>query len=223
MYQPPHHREDRLEVQHALIRAHPLGTLVTFGAGGLAANAIPFILDASRGHLGVLQAHLARANPQWRDFEAAIDALVVFQGVESYITPSWYATKRETGKVVPTWNYAIVQARGSMRIIEDRDWLRSQITALTALKESGRPSPWAVTDAPGDFVEAQLKGIIGIEIPIAHIEGKWKVSQNRPEADRQGVVTGLEETGGTAELAMAELVAERGPARQTSESPAAEK
>ena len=211
MYQPPHHREERIEVQHALIRSHPLGTLVTFGAGRLAANAIPFILDTSQGHFGTLQAHLARANPQWRDFDPAVEALVVFQGVETYITPSWYATKRETGKVVPTWNYVVVQARGPMRVIEDRDWLRGQIALLTALKEAGRPSPWAVTDAPGEFVEGQLKGIVGIEIPIASIEGKWKVSQNRPEADRRGVVDGLRELGGPADLSMAELVAERGP------------
>ena len=211
MYQPPHHREDRLEVQHALIRGHPLGTLVTMGASGLVANAIPFILDPSRGEFGTLQAHLARANNQWRDFDAKVDALVIFQGVESYITPSWYPTKQEGGKVVPTWNYAIVQASGPLKIIEDRDWLRTQIAALTAMQEGRRAEPWAVSDAPASFVESQLKGIVGIEIPITKIEGKWKVSQNRPEVDRRGVVEGLRGEGDEVSEAMAALVEKHSP------------
>ena len=210
MYQPPHHREDRLDVQHALIRAHPLGTLVTMGASGLTANAIPFILDAFGGPLGTLQGHLARANSQWRDYDRAVDALIVFQGADHYITPSWYQTKQETGKVVPTWNYAIVQASGPMRTIEDRDWLAAQIAALTATQESARPRPWSVSDAPAAFVESQIKGIVGIEIPIARIEGKWKVSQNRPAADRRGVVDGLLGSGDATSQAMATLVRERG-------------
>ena len=206
MYQPPHHREDRLEVQHALIRAHPFGLLVTLGADGLVANSIPFILE-QREPFGVLKGHVARANSQWRDFRPDTEALVVFQGVEGYITPSWYATKRETGKVVPTWNYAIVQARGPLRVVEDRGWLADQITALTTLLEANRKAPWSVADAPAPFVEAQLKGIVGMEIPIANIEGKWKLSQNRPEADRQGVVEGLRASG---DEAMAELVEQFG-------------
>jgi transcriptional regulator len=205
MYQPPHHREVRLEVQHALIRAHPFGTLVTLGSEGLTANAIPFVLE-EREPFGVLKGHLARANPQWRDFRPNVEALVIFQGVESYITPSWYATKRETGKVVPTWNYAIVQARGPMRAVEDRDWLADQITALTTLAERNRDAPWAVSDAPAAFVEAQIKGIVGIEIPITRIDGKWKVSQNRPEADRIGVAEGLRLAGDETSSAMADLV-----------------
>ena len=206
MYQPPHHREDRLEVQHALIRAHPFGLLVTLGADGLVANSIPFILE-QREPFGVLKGHVARANSQWRDFRPDTEALVVFQGVEGYITPYWYATKRETGKVVPTWNYAIVQARGPLRVVEDRGWLADQIAALTTLLEANRKAPWSVSDAPAPFVEAQLKGIVGMEIPIANIEGKWKLSQNRPEADRQGVVEGLRAAG---DEAMAELVEEFG-------------
>jgi len=210
MYQPPHHREDRIEVQHALIRAHPLGLLVTLGESGLEANLIPFVLDASRGQFGVLQAHLARASPQWRSFDPDLEALVVFQGAERYITPSWYATKRETGKVVPTWNYAVVQARGPLTVIEDQDWLARQITALTALQEESRPEPWAVGDAPDGFIAAQLKGIVGLELAITGIEGKWKVSQNRPEADRLGVAEGLTAAGDPASRAMAALVAARG-------------
>ena len=206
MYQPPHHREDRLDVLHPLIRAHPLGALVTFGAGGLSANLIPFILNSAASPKGVLKCHVARANPQWRDFDPAVEALVIFQGAERYITPSWYAAKREHGKVVPTWNYATVQARGPMRAIEDRDWLAAQIAALTAANESRRAEPWAVADAPESFVQSQIKGIVGIEISISRIEGKWKVSQNRPEADRAGVVAGLREAGEESADAMAELV-----------------
>lgn len=191
MYQPPHFREERLEIQHALIRAHPLGLLISSGEDGLLANPVPFLLDAAAAPKGVLRAHLARANRQWQALAAGQPALVVFQGVDTYITPSWYETKKETGKVVPTWNYAIVQVRGPVRVIEDREWLRRQITALTAEHESSRSEPWAVTDAPEDFVEAQLKGIIGIEMTIETIEGKWKVSQNRPLADRIGVTAGL--------------------------------
>jgi transcriptional regulator len=209
MYQPPHHREDRLEVQHALIRAHPLGTLVTMSKSGLVANALPFILDAARGTYGTLQAHLARANTQWRDFDPGVDALITFQGIERYITPSWYATKAETGKVVPTWNYVMVQASGQMRVIEDRDWLRTQIGALTAAHEGRRAEPWAVSDAPPAFLEAQIKGVVGIEIPIARIEGKWKVSQNRPIRDRKGVIDGLRAEGDEESEAMARLVPDK--------------
>ncbi|MFL4998322.1 MAG: FMN-binding negative transcriptional regulator [Microvirga sp.] len=210
MYQPPHFREDDLAVQHALIKAHPLGLLVTFGSDGLEANPIPFVLEASASSLGTLKAHLSRANPQWRNFDPAQEALVVFQGPETYITPSWYAAKREHGKVVPTWNYAIVQARGRLTIRDDPDWLRQQITAMTAMQEGPRPEPWNVSDAPAPFVAAQLKGIVGIEIEITRIEGKWKVSQNRPEADRLGVSAGLRLSQDDASHQMAELVDARG-------------
>jgi transcriptional regulator len=214
MYQPPHHREDRREVQHALIRAHPLGVLVTFGAGGLSANLIPFILDSAASEKGTLKGHLARANRQWSDFDPSVEALVIFQGVESYITPSWYAAKQEHGKVVPTWNYATVQVQGPMRVIEDRDWLAGQIAALTAANEAKRSEPWSVTDAPEAFIASQIKGIVGLEIPISRIEGKWKVSQNRPEADRLGVVEGLRAMGDEKADGMAELVASFGPVKR---------
>jgi transcriptional regulator len=214
MYQPPHFREDRLDIQHALIGAHPLGLLVTLGGSGLVANPVPFVLDPSASPLGTLRAHLSRANAQWRDFDPAHEALVVFQGAEAYITPSWYEAKRQHGKVVPTWNYAIVQAHGRLRVIDDPDWLLSQITAMTATQESAQPEPWAVSDAPPPFVAAQLKGIVGIEIDIARIEGKWKVSQNRSEADRQGVSAGLRRSEGEAAQRMAELVEAGGAERQ---------
>ncbi|WP_230530690.1 FMN-binding negative transcriptional regulator [Microvirga roseola] len=210
MYQPPHFREDRLEVQHDLIRAHPLGLLVTVGSTGLAANPIPFVLDSSASPLGTLKAHLSRANAQWRDFDSAQEALVVFQGVETYITPSWYEAKREHGKVVPTWNYAIVQARGRLRVIDDPAWILRQVTTMTAGQEAVQPTPWAVSDAPDAFVAAQLKGIVGVEIEIARIEGKWKVSQNRSEADRQGVSAGLRLLDDDAARQMADLVEAKG-------------
>ena len=167
MYQPPHFREDRLDVQHGLIRAHPLGMLVTNGSAGLVANPLPFVLDASASPLGTLKAHLSRANGQWRDVDPGQEALAIFQGVEAYFTSSWYETKRETGKVVPTWNYAVVQAYGRPRIVEDPDWLMRQIRELTAAQEAARPEPWAVDDAPAPFIAAQLKGIVGIEIEQA--------------------------------------------------------
>lgn len=206
MYQPPHFREDRRDVLHGLIRAHPLGTLVTLGSSGLCANPIPFVLDPNAGPDGTLRAHLSRANPQWRDFDPAVEALVIFQGPETYITPTWYETKRQTGKVVPTWNYAIVQARGALAIKDDPDWILEQVREMTLRHEEDRAQPWAVDDAPAPFVAAQLKGIVGIEIPIHGIEGKWKVSQNRPEADRTGVSAGLREQGDGDSVRMAALV-----------------
>jgi transcriptional regulator len=213
MYQPPHFREDRLEIQHALIGAHPLGLLVTSGRTGLLANPIPFVLEPDASPLGTLKAHLSRANAQWRDFDPDLEALVVFQGPEAYITPSWYEAKREHGKVVPTWNYAMVQAYGRMRTVDDPEWLLRQISALTARQEAARPEPWAVGDAPASFVAAQIKGIVGIEIEIARIEGKWKVSQNRSEADRRGVAAGLRQAEDDASWDMAELVEARGMER----------
>ncbi len=208
MYEPPLHREDDLSAQHDLIRRHPLGLLVSHGPQGLLANAVPFLVDAAASKLGTLSAHVARANGQWRDLPAAGEALVVFQGPDHYVSPSWYATKRETGKVVPTWNYVMVQARGIARVIEDEAWLRRQIAALTASEESARPAPWAVTDAPEDFIATMVRQIVGIEIEIADIRGKWKASQNRNAADRAGVVVGLTADGDAPALAMAAIVRE---------------
>jgi len=210
MYQPPHFREDSLAVQHSLIRAHPLGLLVTLGGSGIVANPLPFVLDAQASPRGTLKAHLSRANTQWQDFDPSQEALVVFQGPEAYITPSWYAAKREHGKVVPTWNYAIVQAYGRMRVIDDPSWLLQQITAMTDVHEAAQPEPWAVDDAPAPFVAAQLKGIVGVEIEITRIEGKWKVSQNRSEADRLGVAAGLRLAQDDDSRHMADLVDSRG-------------
>ena len=207
MYEPPLHKNDDLAAQHALIRAHPLGLLISHGKGGLVANAIPFLVYPELSRLGTLRAHVARANPQWRDLQTADEALVVFQGVQHYVTPSWYETKRETGKVVPTWNYLIVQARGRPMVTDDAAWLRDQIEALTREERSRRAAPWAVGDAPEDFIAQQMRAIVGVEIEIADIKGKWKASQNRKAEDRAGVIAGLEAEGDAEALEMARAVA----------------
>ena len=191
MYQPPHFREEDLSVQHALIRAHPLGLLITSGDAGPTANLLPFHLEASLSEKGTLQVHMAKANNQWREIEAGLPVLAVFQGADAYITPSWYAVKQETGKVVPTWNYAVVQVRGRARVIHDTDWLRQQIGALTGDHEAVRAHAWDVDDAPDAYITSQIKGIVGVEIEILGIDGKWKVSQNRPAADISRVAEAL--------------------------------
>jgi transcriptional regulator len=206
MYEPPLHRQDDLAALHDLIRRRPLGLIVNRGPHGLAANAIPFLLDAEVGRFGRLRAHVARANGVWRELQTEAETLVVFQDVDHYVSPSWYATKRETGKVVPTWNYVMVQARGKARVIEDEAWLRDQIAELTATHEAGRAAPWAVGDAPADFVAAMARQIVGLEIEIVDLSGKWKASQNRPAADRAGVIAGLTEDGGADALAIAAIV-----------------
>jgi transcriptional regulator len=208
MYRPTAFREDRLETLHALIEAHPLGTLITGGSDGLSANLIPFTLAAERGDKGVLRAHLARGNDQIVALREVREALVLFQGAEAYITPAWYVSKAEHGKVVPTWNYVVVQAWGTPRVIDDPAWLRVQIDELTRKNERDRREPWNVSDAPEPFIDAQIRGIVGLEIDVARIEGKWKVSQNRPEKDRDSVVHGLR-TERNDEV-MASIVSERG-------------
>ncbi len=206
MYEPPLHREEDLARQHALIEDRTIGLLVSHGPQGLIANAVPFLLDRAASKLGTLQAHVARANPQWRDLAATPEALVVFLGADHYVSPSWYPSKQETHKVVPTWNYVMVQARGLARVVEDDAWLQRQIAVLTGKQEAYRDAPWSVGDAPPDFVAHQRRAIVGIEIEIADIRGKWKTSQNRTAADRAGVVEGLEAIGDEAAQAMAELV-----------------
>jgi transcriptional regulator len=200
MYQPTHFREDRLEVQHALITSEPFGLLISTHDGEIMANGLPFHLDASVGSKGKLTSHMAKANAQWRALDGQ-NVLIVFQGPQTYISPSLYDTKKETGKVVPTWNYAMVQVRGQVKLHHNAEWLLQQVNTVTKAHEQPRPVPWAVNEAPDDYIASQLKGIVGLEIEIAGIEGKWKVSQNRPAADRAGVVAGLEtEAGEMAEL-----------------------
>lgn len=208
MYQPAHFREDRLDIQHDLIRSHPLGLLVCVSARGLEANPIPFVLDSGASQLGTLTCHVARPNPVWGDLASADECLVVFQGAQSYVTPSWYPAKRETDRVVPTWNYATVHAWGRPRVIHDVDWIRAQVEALTGQQERMMQQPWSVSDAPEPYIAAQLRAIVGIEIEITRIEGKWKVSQNRNEADRAGVAEGLL-AGSDAAREMSALVMSR--------------
>ena len=206
MYLPSHFAETRAEVLQELIRAHPLGTLVTFGLDGLNANHVPFEYDPHPPPFGTLRAHVARANPVWREFSGNVEPLVIFQGPQIYITPSWYPTKQETGKVVPTFNYIVVHAYGAMRIIEDVAWLRNFVGKLTDRFETPRDDPWAVTDAPEDFIAMHLRAIVGIEIQLTRLIGKWKTSQNRPAADQKGVLAGLRESGDAVAQAMAAAV-----------------
>ena len=206
MYNPPLHRESDPAVLHALIAAHPLGTWVTTADGELLVNHVPFLLDADRGEHGTLVAHVARANPVWRSLAPALGSVVVFHGPQGYITPNWYAAKREHGKVVPTWNYAVVHAHGRPRAIEDRAWLRALVTRLTDVHEAVEAAPWKIGDAPADYIDRMLEAIVGIEMPIERLEGKWKTSQNRPPADREGVAEALAARGDEASTAMAALV-----------------
>jgi transcriptional regulator len=209
MYIPSHFNENRLEVLHGLVRQHPLGTLVTLGASGLNANHIPFEVDAGGGEHGILRAHVARANPLWKDYSPDVEALVVFQGAQGYISPAWYPTKEVDGRAVPTWNYMVVHAYGPLKVIDDAMWIRAQLKRLSGQHEAGRAHPWTLDDAPADYIEKLLKAIVGIEIPISRLSGKWKVSQNQPEVNRVGVVQGLREQGGDAAHSMADAVAAR--------------
>jgi len=211
MYEPPHFVEERAEVLHALIRSHPLGLLDSNGEDGPVADPVPFMLHAVEGEKGILRAHLARSNGHWRRIAENPDesVLVVFQGPQAYVTPSWYATKQETGKVVPTWNYVIVQVRGRAIVRPDAEWLRTQVGAMTDTHEAGRSHPWAVGDAPESYIDMQLRAIVGLEIEIRDIRGKWKVSQNRPIPDREGVAAGLGSSAQEDERLMAGLVRER--------------
>lgn len=200
MYEVEAFREARVEVMHGLIKTHPLATLVTLTAQGLEANHIPMLIDPEPAPLGTLRGHVARANPIWRTFNADVDVLAVFQGAQRYITPSWYPSKSQHGKVVPTWNYAVVHAHGPLRIIEDAEWLRKLVTRLTESQESQREQPWHVTDAPGDYINTMLQAIVGFEIPIRRLQGKWKMSQNRLPQDREGVINALASQGDAATL-----------------------
>jgi transcriptional regulator len=191
MYVPKHFDETRIEILHELIRRRPLGTLIAVTPQGLQASHVPFELDPAPAPNGTLRCHLARANALWEALVSAPEVLVVFQDVESYISPSWYQAKREHGKVVPTWNYAVVHAYGAAKIVQDAAWLRSFVGSLTDRHEAHRSEPWQVSDAPEDYVEKMLGAIVGVEIPIARMQGSWKLSQNRSAVDREGVAHGL--------------------------------
>lgn len=208
MYLPAHFAEQRIEVLHQLIHAHPLGTLVTLEPQGLNANHLPFQISAptDTAPFGSLRAHIARNNPLWQNLDTTTEALVVFQGPQAYITPSWYEEKALSGKVVPTYNYAVVHAHGPLRLIDDPKWLFSLLQSLTKRHEASQNTPWKIEDAPEDYLKKMLSAIIGIEIPLSRISGKWKVSQNRPALDSRNIATGLRASGEADAMAMATLV-----------------
>lgn len=208
MYQPPAFVEHDLRKLHALICARPLALIITNGPDGLIVDPIPFLLDPTRGPHGTLRAHLARGNPQLQALAVVDEVMVVFQEANAYVSPGFYASKREHGRVVPTWNYSVVQVWGKPVVMDDTPWVHRQVENLTDLHESGRPDAWKVSDAPDAFVTAHMKGIVGLEIPIARIEGKFKLSQNRPAADHQGVVDGLAGSDDALARAVAEQMRE---------------
>jgi len=213
MYIPPSNAEHRIEVMHDFVEAHPLGALVTSSAEGLFATHLPLVLDRAAGPHGTLEGHVARANPHHRLAAAHGEALVIFQGPDAYVSPAWYAAKAEHGRVVPTWNYVAVHAYGTLRFTDDPAFLRRHLHALTTLHEAGRPEPWAVGDAPAEFVDGLQRAIVGVRIEITRLEGKWKMSQNRSHADIDGVVAALSASPVAADRAVADIVDARRPAR----------
>ena len=200
MYLPRHFEQTDRDAIVSLMREHPLALLTVAGSDGVTADLVPLEYDPTAGPLGTLRGHVARANPLWQ--RSGLPMLAVFQGPQAYVSPNWYPSKREHGKVVPTWNYTMVQARGPLRAVEDAPWLHDLVGRLTDHHESAQPAPWAVDDAPADYVQQMLRAIVGIEIELTALVGKWKVSQNRAEADRAGVAAGL----GPDVPAMARLV-----------------
>lgn len=216
MYLPKHFEVTDPAALHGLIREHPLGALVLSGPDGLGADHVPFEVDADPAPHGRLLAHVARANPLWRSAAEHAEVLVIFQGPSGYVTPSWYPSKQASGKVVPTYNYAVVHAYGRMRAVEDQAWLRGFVTRLTNRHEAGRTEPWHVTDAPDDYIDKMLEAIVGIEITVTRLVGKWKVGQNRTPADQAGVVAGLQARGNAGDLAMAEALERYGKPRRSS-------
>jgi len=206
MYIPKANEETRIPVLDQLMRSHPLASLVTMGTSGLFATHLPVMLHRESDADAVLRCHMSRANQQWRDYDAAIPALAIFAGPQHYITPAWYPEKAATGKVVPTWNYAVVHVYGRLKVIEDPAWLLTHLGSLTETHEAAFPSPWSINDAPAGYIETIAKGIVGIELAIERIEGKWKVSQNQTEQTRASVAQGLAELDTEASLAMLSLV-----------------
>jgi transcriptional regulator len=201
MYVPNHFREDRPDVLLDAMRRIGFATLVTAGEGGIEANHLPLLLDAQAR---VLRGHFARANPVWRNLGA--EALAIFLGPHAYVSPGWYPSKAETGKAVPTWNYITVHARGPITLFQDADWLRAHVAALSDMHEAGRAQPWALTDAPASYIDGLLRAIVGFEIAITQLEGKWKLSQNRSQADRDGVRAGLLADGDDSRAELSRLM-----------------
>ena len=212
MYTPDHFRVDDLPQMHALMRARPLSALVSTGPAGLYATHLPTVLKNDGPH-GTIECHLARANPHWKDLAEGNEALMIFQGPEGYITPNWYPSKALHGKVVPTWNYAVVHAYGRPEVMKDKDWLRRHVSELTAQQETSEAQPWALSDAPDSYIDVMLRGIVGFRFAITRLEGKWKMSQNREAEDRKGVVAGLQARASGEDREIADAVTRGGETR----------
>jgi transcriptional regulator len=207
LYLPAHFNETRAEVMHALMRSHPLCTLVTQCESGLVANHLPVQTLDEPAPLGCIRGHVARATPLWRDYRAETQALAIFQGPQVYISPSLYPSKAKTGQVVPTWNYAVVHASGTLRFIQDAGWLRDFVSGLTTTHEARRALPWKIDDAPAPYIDKMLTLIVGFEFSIHMLSGKWKVSQNRSQSDREGVTRNLQNAHDADSREMAAMVA----------------
>jgi len=207
MYTPANFRVEHTAEMHAMMRAQPFAILVTDGSDGLTATHLPTVLKLGDGPLGRIECHVARPNPQWRSYAADRDALMIFQGPEAYIRPGWYPSKAEHGKVVPTWNYAAVHAYGRLEAVTDKNWLLAHVTELSAQQEAPYAAPWSTADAPANFLDMLARGIVGLRLTIGRLEGKVKMSQNRPAADREGVVEGLGQRAHGEDAAIAAMVA----------------
>jgi transcriptional regulator len=208
MYQPDYFRVENVSEMHALMRARPFAALVSSGSAGLCASHLPTVLK-DEGPCGLIECHLARPNPHWKDLAKGNEALMIFQGPQSYITPNWFPSKAQHGKAVPTWNYAVVHAYGRPEVMKDKNWLLQHVTELTAQQESSEAKPWAPSDAPATYIEVMLRGIVGFRFAITRLEGKWKMSQNRDVQDRVGVVKGLSARAVGDDLEIAEVVSRR--------------
>jgi transcriptional regulator len=208
MYVPPHFGEENVDALHRTMRAFPLATLVTTGPAGIEACHVPMLIDAEPRPLGTLVFHLARANTQWRAAGAAIETLAIFVGPDAYVSPGYYPTKTETGKVVPTWDYVAVHAYGTLTAFDDAPRLHALVSRLTSAHEAGRSEPWHVTDAPEAYIDGQLRGIVGLELSITRLIGSSKMSQNKSDADRRGVADALAASSNAEERATAALVSQ---------------
>ncbi|MEP6546770.1 MAG: FMN-binding negative transcriptional regulator [Gammaproteobacteria bacterium] len=214
MYLPKYFEESRTGVLHAMMRLRPLATLVTLRDSGLNANHVPVETVSEPAPHGMLRGHIARANPLWREYRDGSAALAIFQGPQAYISPSFYPSKKQTGEVVPTWDYAVVHAHGSLRFVQDSEWLQALVVRLTDSHEASRQAPWEVADAPPRYIEKMLSQIVGFEFAITGLTGKWKLSQNHPAANRQGVVAGLRENAGADSQEIADMLAAFDDARR---------
>jgi transcriptional regulator len=208
MYTPKAFEVTDLALLHAAMKQSELATLVTMTTHGLVATHLPLLLDETKGEYGTLAGHVSRANLQWRETDTNAEALIIFLGPDTYVSPSWYPAKQETGRVVPTWNYAAIHVYGRLTFYEDPEWLRNMVTELTKRHEASFPAPWQVTDAPAVYIDSQLKAIVGFEFRILRLEGKQKFNQNRSVEDRLGVMEGLRKLGEERKTEVAELIEE---------------